>query len=358
MKRLSKSTIETFIACPFSWKCQEDDQIERENEALIRGQVVHACIEAYAKHCVEKNLETDFNYIEHIIKQVLDKWRLSFDVYDESLELLNEFANSRMFVPSRVVAVEREMEMKISVPPYKYRGRIDLGEYEKETKTLIVTDYKTSKRVLTKKEVEKEISLAGYALLLIADLKLDVEHIIKRMDFVRYAHIIECECEVADLEKTRDRIVRMANLMTKAESEKNFPATPGYFCDWCNYPEHCPYASQIEAIKGIEDARKVGGDILVLEEQLKSKKAHLKSYCELAGDVDIHKVKFGFLPSDTKIWDKKKTVDFLIDRGLDISIYMNPNGLELKKFKDDLIETGAMEEGKKTSFRHSKIKEE
>jgi len=174
----------------------------RRGEILERGGAVHACISQYAKHCWDQKLETDFDYVVIVVKNVLDKWRISFEVYDEALEIVKEFASSHIFIPSRIIAVEKWQEMEVG--PYLYRGIVDFAEYETSTNTLIVTDYKTSFVIAKQAEVEKDLSLGGYALLLRHNLAPKAQHIVKRLDFVRYSHVVEAECAVEDLKETVD----------------------------------------------------------------------------------------------------------------------------------------------------------
>jgi len=354
MRELSKTRFERFYACPFTFFCAYILKLPAErNDALERGNAVHDCIAEYALHCKEKNLETDFNYVGQLVSDVLCKLRISSDVFEEAYELVNEFASSHIFIPGRIIAVEKWIEFPVG--QYLYRGKVDFGEYEKETKTLIVTDYKTSHVIDSKEAVAKDLSLLGYATGLIDNLKLDVENVVKRLDFVRFSHVVEAESSAKEcIKEAFKRIQIGGDLIAEYERKNEWKATPGNFCDWCGYSLKCPHDdTDIPKIRTLKEAKLIAGEILAMERRTTVKNSNLKNFCAVAGPVEVNGVKFGF--------EEKESFNFVDDKLIEFAEKIGKSVPEVVKSKEyyrkDLELEGALVVGKKTQWSHIKIKD-
>jgi RecB family exonuclease len=354
---LSKSAILQFYGCPF---CYEQERILKvptpAGEARDRGIAVHAAVAAYARHCIENKVQSDVYAIEKIIARVFEKMVLSPEVYEEADKIVRDFGSDNIFFPDRIFAVEKYMETMVG--KYKYVGYLDLGEYLKESRTIQVTDYKTSHQVAKKVEVKNSLELGGYALLAWREVYPKALNVVKRLNFVRTGYIVEAEYGIADLAEIESRIIAAGDMITQAIDYNKFPATPGSYCRWCPYPHLCPHKERgiPERVDSNEAAILVVQDLLAEEIKKKAKQEALRPWCVENGLVRVNGEDYGFHNENTNTYDKTELVEWLLKRGgvEQVVKYMKPNSQALKTWKEELIGEAILVPGIKTKFTHKK----
>jgi hypothetical protein len=366
--KLSKSGINQFFDCPFVYKKERIEHLPAIKGApLQRGSAVHDVIGAYAAHCVKENVKTDIAIIPDLLHRILDPLRIPAEVHAEAREIVEEFASCTMFVPGRIIAVEDLLSDKpllsVQIGNYLYRGRLDMAEFEDSTDTLIVEDYKTNRQIASQKQVEYDLSLPGYALLAIANIPraAKTKHVVMRLTFVRFGQTVEYECEVADLELARRRIIRAGDLISTAIAKDDFPATPGDLCDHCPYSNLCPHESrEIPRSDNLESIVSLAEDVLVMERKIADRNAAIKKWCAEQGTVKVNGVEFGHFVEAKNSWNKVELIEFL--QGQDASAeylakYLNANATALRTWREQLIDEGALVPAKATKFKHKKDKD-
>lgn len=347
MRNLSKSRNDKYLKCKLWFKKHYIDKIpETYGPDAQRGSAVHECIRAYAHRCWEKGIQTDFDNVKQVVNDTLAKIPISQDIYDEAYEIMLEFASSHEFIPERIIAVEKWLEYPVG--EYLFRGVVDLAEYEEATRTLIVTDYKSGRRIIKEEAVAQDFSLRGYAYLLKHTLTPKAENFVVRLDFVRYSVVVSAELDLTEIEKTALEIERFGKLI---DSEKDFKPTPG-FCLQCGYVDLCPVGKERVVTT---DPVELGSLILVHEARLKWYREQMKQICENSV-IPVNSEEFGYFTKNGRSADKQKVWDDLKAKGLNPLDYFNLDNRKAYKYLEDWEKREIVFRYLETEFKHRKIK--
>ena len=117
----------------------------------------------------------------------------------------------------------------------KIIGYIDRLVDNKENDEIEIHDYKTSRGILIKENIENSRQLALYSLAI-------KEKFGKEKKVCMVWHFLSHDVKFCarktneELESIKKEIIE---LIDKIESTKNFPATKSRLCDWCDYRNIC-----------------------------------------------------------------------------------------------------------------------
>jgi hypothetical protein len=204
------------------------------------------------------------------------------------------------------------------------------------------------------------MALIGYATGLIDNLNLDVEHIVKRLDFVRFSHVVEAEQDAKScIQETVRRIKIGGDKISEFERKNEWNATPGYFCDWCGFAIRCPYSTDIIRVRTMSQAIKVAGEVLALEARKDAQMKLLRSFCKIAGPVIVNGVRFGYKDKEDFNFIVPKLLEWAEKTGKPKEEVVNAKSTKQLKeyYRKDLEIDGALVVGKKTEWAHTKIKD-
>ena len=280
MEAYSYTRLNIYRQCPRRYRARYLDGLpERETEALLIGREAHELIAAYLRHLVEERLETDVT------------WSPPPGYRYESTMLLREMQASVAIHPERVVAVEEAVEADLG--GRRFLGYLDLLELSEDTP--IVTDWKSDQRVRTQAEVERDLQMRLYACLVRGAYGYNLVRC--REHFLRFRSRVEMEAGAEVMDRTEEEIAALVRLI---EGEREWAPTPGTHCAWCpqQLSEGCPAVSESPVrIGGVDDARRLAGEILVLEKQLKDRKDALRAWTAIEGPVQVGGAEFGHFES-------------------------------------------------------------
>jgi RecB family exonuclease len=151
------------------------------------------------------------------------------------------------------VGVERTVSMKTHL--ITVQGRID--RLDRRGAELVVVDYKTGRRPLTRDDARSSLALALYAAaagrMMRAPCRLVELHHLPTGEVAVWEHTddslarhlrraeeIAEECGDAD-EWYREKVPRgTVTDLPQAAFDEKFPPRPGALCAWCDYARHCP----------------------------------------------------------------------------------------------------------------------
>lgn len=352
LKHASYSALNTYEQCPRRYKIERVERRKAPDTKPLRvGSAVHAAIAAYIKHLAEAGLETDITWGDQAMDAAAaamakEKRTLDADEWEEVGQIFQTFISSHMFNPAQIAEVEKKEE--IPLDGLTFWVVIDLLEVEDGQAK--VRDWKSSWKVLSQAEADKDFQLRVYAW---AMHKLyGYDEVRCDLGFVRHGAVRSVLIGPEDIAKTEKRILEGIG---KIEAEKDWPATPGSHCTSCAWADECM------AIEGevVDDPEKLAAEILVLERQINDRKERLKIWCTENGPVVVGGETFSYFDSHgLKATDVIAISRFMEIRRLNPADYFSINNKKLQPLLKDKVFAEEIEpyteETVSTSFRHKK----
>jgi len=235
VRRLSASSLKTYLRCPQKWKLKYVDGHEQEDRPFFNlGRAVHAALEAFYDGRVSGPPP---------LEEVLEAFREEFDpgAYPDEeererrradgLRMVREFHEKHAEDFRPALAVEKRLQFEVEgVPFLGYVDRIDRTDDDR----LRIVDYKTGGD-LDLDRVRGSTQLTLYQLG--AEEKFGRE-----VDTLVLYHVptqTPFEAERHDDEQV-DRVKGKVRTVARGIEEEAFEPSPGGHCDWCDFQPFCP----------------------------------------------------------------------------------------------------------------------
>lgn len=253
--RVSFSSLETYRNCPLKFKYQELDKIKTPKaiEAIF-GNTIHSSL----KKLFQKT--PLFPTLDEILNDFNNKWRQSFEKMDEEkkdenvfkayleegVSMLKNFYKKNPPWNFNVVELESRFEVIIEDSAgnesHILAGVMDRVDKNPENDEYEIIDYKTSKRMPSQDDLDKNLQLSIYNLGLLKKWPhLAPEKIKLSLYFLKHGEKIESKRTKEELERTKNEILKIIREIQKLlKEEKEFMPIPSVLCDWCGYKQACP----------------------------------------------------------------------------------------------------------------------
>ena len=235
MRRLSASSLKTYLRCPQQWKLKYVDRLPEEKKPFFNlGKAVHAALEAVYDRRVAAPAPLD---------EALAAFEEAFDpeAYASEEEAGRNRADGRRMVEDfhakhaqgfePALAVEKRLDFEVEgVPFVGYVDRID----KVDDGRIRVVDYKTGGSFdLDRVRTDRQLTLYQMG----CEQKLGME-----VDALTLYHVpsqtpFEVPRHPAEREEAVREDVRRAARGIEGEA---FEPDPGHYCDWCDFRSHCP----------------------------------------------------------------------------------------------------------------------
>jgi putative RecB family exonuclease len=260
----SHSRLETYENCPFKYRLQYIDRIRsgRKSIEAFMGSTVHAALEKLYRDLMMARCPGE----EEIAGYYLDLWDSTwsdgvFVVRDEygpqdyrktGLRCVTDY--HRRHYPFEG-GVPVWLEKKAVIPlrdseggRIEFTGVIDRldsleeGRYE-------IHDYKTSSRLPSRQDLERERQLGLYQLA-VEDAFPDAREIELVWHYLAFDREIRLRRERSDLERIA---CETAAAVRAVEAACDFPPRESSLCAWCDMQEHCPKRKHLVMVSGLRD---------------------------------------------------------------------------------------------------------
>jgi putative RecB family exonuclease len=265
MPTYSHSRLETYGNCPRLYKLQYVDKVEvgevESVEAFLGGRV-HEALEKLYKDVRMMCLPTCEEVLAHFDKLWDENWHeevtivradYTADNYrDVGRKCLADYYKRYFpFDSSKTIALEQLVSFPLDeAKQYLVRGVIDRlavaadGTYE-------IHDYKTSGRLATQEDADKDRQLALYHLA-IENMWPDVKNVDLVWHYLVFGKELRSRRTPAEL-KTLKQDVMAA--IAAIEADRDFRPKESALCDWCAYPAYCPAKKHSVATAGLPPNR-------------------------------------------------------------------------------------------------------
>jgi putative RecB family exonuclease len=258
MRSLSYTQISRYLQCPLSYKLQYIDRLKpKERYYLSFGDVIHQCAEYFFKVPVPPppTLEKLLQFYEgHWISEGYESPMQEQQYKSYGRQLLRDFwkinsANFRM-----PLAVEYQFWVNIEGIPLT--GKIDRVDRMPDGVSII--DYKTNQQPFSEQHLEQDLQLTFYQMAVENAWKLPV----KRLTLYHLRSNIPFSCDGRKPERL-DEARRIVLKVADGISQKEFPATENQYCDFCDFPQHCPYRKHrfVEEKSADPEAKYISGGL-------------------------------------------------------------------------------------------------
>ncbi len=250
MPTYSHSRLETYENCPRQFKLQYVDKVEIEETESIEaflGSRVHEVLEKLYKDVRMTKLPTLEEVLAHYEKLWAANWHEGVHVVrtDYTAENYKELGRRYVreyygrycpFDQSRIISLEHLVFFPLDEEEkYWIRGVIDRLAVSKDG-TYEVHDYKTSARLPTQDDIDKDRQLALYHIA-VERMWPDVKDVDLVWHYLAFGKELRSRRSAGELKELREAIIA---LIHRIEQDTDFQPRESALCDWCAYPEYCP----------------------------------------------------------------------------------------------------------------------
>jgi RecB family exonuclease len=248
--RVSYSALETYKQCPLKFKYQEIDRIRvpKTIEALFGGAIHRVLKKMFEKTPLFPTLDELLDFFNKLwTEDAKDEDEKIFNAYlEEGYLLLKNFYKKNPPWNFNVLELESRFEVIIKDPKnnenHVLAGIIDRIDKATEDDLYEIIDYKTSKRMPSKEDLDQNAQLSIYNLGLLKRWPhLNPENVKLSFYFLKHNEKIETKRTTADLMETKNKILEtIREIQELIAAKKDFIPTPSVLCDWCGYKKMCP----------------------------------------------------------------------------------------------------------------------
>jgi len=246
--RLSYSALQTFRRCPLKFKFEYIDKIPapKSKEALF-GTLVHNALKMM--HEPGLLIPTE----EEILKFIANNWNPSIYeseqesslAFAQAIKMMKDYYAKNYPAQFNVVALETSFEVPVEAnnETHLITGKID--RIDKTADGLFeVIDYKTTKKMPSQADVEKDLQLSLYHLGLInrwPNIQKKNRPVKVSLYFLKHGEKLSSMRQPEQLEVVKEGAIKTIEEISKAKKDDKFSPLPNQLCDWCAYQKHCPF---------------------------------------------------------------------------------------------------------------------
>jgi len=249
----SHSRLKTFENCRRKFAFQyieKPDIVKRDSIEAFMGSRVHEALEELYKSVqmertpkweeVRDSYEFgwDKNWNDEIL--IVRKEFSADDYRNVGRRCLQDyFVKHYPFAEGKTLALEEKIWVDLDgTGTYKLQGFIDRLT-EQDDGTIEIHDYKTSNRVPSQEDVNRERQLALYQIG-IEERWPDVTGVVLKWHYLRAGRIMVSRRSRESLEELKTETIQLIDTVEDAKARNEFPPHESMLCDWCEFHSICP----------------------------------------------------------------------------------------------------------------------
>ncbi|MDA2916048.1 PD-(D/E)XK nuclease family protein [Nitrospinae bacterium AH_259_B05_G02_I21] len=278
MTLYSHSRLGTFESCPYKYKLRYIDRVEVEDFETVEtflGSLVHEVLEKLYKDLLngkENNLEELLEFYEQEWERqcspdiIVVKEGFTPENYREvGRQCLRDYYDQHHpFTDGKTVGIEERILIDLDESGrYKLQGYMDrlvdkgAGVYE-------IHDYKTSSRLPTQADADKDQQLALYQLA-VQEMWPDVKEVRLAWHYLRFGKMIVSTRTAEQLEELRQETIEAIQTI---EAATEFEPVKSVLCGWCEYKPICPLWVHLHRIEDLPPEEVATEDGVTLVDRL------------------------------------------------------------------------------------------
>lgn len=263
--KIFPNAINTYLQCPFKFKCQSDPDVKAEfvdTPENFVGKAMHQALQDFfdiSKISVEERKSQDIGQLLRQAWARIPKSGWSKDVWTAKdraelfgsvdqekaygLQAVAVLSNYILSADLSVIPLALEDWMDCKVGSFKIAGRVD--RIDQDSKTAIsVWDYKTGKLPFHEtidKIIQEDLQVPIYAVIA-SKLFPFVQTIKSGLIYLKYSKEYTKVWTREELKQVEREIITAIN---KAKEDTSFAPRLNKLCPWCEYINVCPLKDQI-----------------------------------------------------------------------------------------------------------------
>ena len=303
IRKRRRSALESFDGCPYRYNvlynlchcshgyrdhldeclvdacdCKKFRPLEDRGDESQRGIAFHEAAFRYIDRLAKAQLTADHEEASLAFQEGIALTQLPFHLVDEVGRLWRRFTEwFELDLDAYLAAEERQESARFTwIPDLVYV----------RPQGIEIIDWKTYYKGLTRDQALKEFQLKFY-LVHALDLWPNFPTYTFTFNFVRLAYQVRITLTPEQIEPFRNEVEAIDLAMTEAERTSNYPAIPGSHCTLCRL--NCPLVDNPARLpirlKTLAEAQDAFGQVLVLEQRLKTLKKSLAGWCYQEGPL-------------------------------------------------------------------------
>lgn len=289
--QLSNAKLGMYLSCPQCYRFRYVDRLpEKPRAELCFGSLVHGVLQFLhdPAHTTTPSLEQITEKYEHAWKDLPEIEGLA-EYKPIGLQMLRNYYRAHVPLDEQVLAVERKFRLPLS--DHTLIGVIDRVGRTKDGK-LVITDYKTSSKLPTQPEVDRDRQMTIYHHC--AQNLYPEKPVIARLHFLRFDYVFETEPSEEAWMGVEQELLRAAYGIESG----HFKPRPGWRCEYCDYVTLCPAMRHMfesrrgesELFDGI-DIKEAAREYVELKEDTRSSKIKME---ELSAKINAYMESKGY----------------------------------------------------------------
>jgi putative RecB family exonuclease len=245
---LSPSRASDFKICPLLYRFRSIDRLpERPSRVAARGTLVHAVLERlFDLPAAERTPAAAADLLEPQWQRLLAEEPEMAGMFDGPAELGEWLASARSLLegyfaledPRRLEPAEREQLVEVVLSSgLRLRGYVDRLDVA-PTGEIRVVDYKTGAAPREAFEGKALFQLKFYALVVWRTRG----HVPRRLRLLYLGdqEVLDYTPDADELRRFERTLTALWDAIARAIERREFRASPGRFCDWCDHQALCP----------------------------------------------------------------------------------------------------------------------
>ena len=259
MSRYSHSQIQTYLTCPRKYQYDKLDGLGKNTQEsslhLALGHAVHYALEYLYNQVTDIKLpdqQKTLDTFQYQRERELEKFNVTLDseeiktFYDRGVSYIQRYyTNYHPFDQAITMSVEENIQFPI-VDDIDFSGKIDRLDVQGDT--LIITDYKTNKRLLPDTKDTNYEQLILYGLGIKQRYGKKFTNIIGKLIYLHLQKEYTRSIDDKLMQEIKSKYLTVAQEIEQAKINYNagktekewFPTTPGTHCQYCPFQSICP----------------------------------------------------------------------------------------------------------------------
>lgn len=246
LPRLSPTKLNTYLTCPRQYFYSYIRKLPRRARSYFSfGTSLHSALQEFHEQGGSRTQE-----VGALLEGLQNSWvdagyatpQEQAERFDLGQQLLESYYQAESFRQSdRAPSDTLFMEKTLSTPldGFVLTGRID--RVDRRPDGLVeVLDYKSGWYVPTQEDLENDLAIAIYQLLVATELR--TAPVLGTIYNLRANEAVSIQRDQARLEAVRENVTELFHILDRDEE---YVPTPGAHCDHCDYSRYCPVAGQV-----------------------------------------------------------------------------------------------------------------
>jgi putative RecB family exonuclease len=240
--RLSYSSLDTYTSCALKYKFKEIDKVkEPKSKEAVFGTLIHSALQfAHSPALVPPTLEETLDHFTRGWNA--DIWESEAEeraAFTQGIQMLQKYYADNDVSAANIVALESRFQFDVGPENNRHTISGIIDRIDKTDDGYEIIDYKTSKKLPSQNDVDKNMQLTIYAKAFLERYpkeKDNLANITVSLYFLKHGVKISSTRTLEELAHMEEQVLDV----TRNIEEEKFEPTVTPLCDWCGFQRICP----------------------------------------------------------------------------------------------------------------------